>query len=105
MGAQILELNKEQFRSILYGEHMNIEVLEKLKEETTMIRKIVKDYESLQRCMAEARNETTKCAVDLGLEENVSKNHPSVISYLTGYTKGRVEVLESLKQVYNIKEV
>jgi hypothetical protein len=46
--------------------------------------------------MAEARDETTQVAQKLGLDQHALKNHPSVMSYLVGYIRGRYSIINSI---------
>lgn len=70
--------------------------VEELTKETNEVRKLIRDFESLQRDMLVAREETTQVAQQLGLDGNISKNHPSVMSFLVGYTKGRASIINTI---------
>lgn len=67
-----------------------------LQNETQEVRSLITDHENIQRDMAQARKETTDFAVGLGMDSNASKNHPSVISFLMGYAKGRTSIMSSI---------
>jgi len=70
--------------------------IEEMTRDTNEIKKLIKDYESIQRDMAVARDETTEVARNLGLDQHALKNHPSVMSYLIGYTKGRYSIINTI---------
>lgn len=70
--------------------------IDQLTKETNEIKSLIKDYELLQKEMADARDETTQVAQKLGLDQHALKNHPSVMSYLIGYTKGRYSIINSI---------
>lgn len=70
--------------------------IDELTKETNHIKGLIRDYELLQKEMATARDETTQVAQTLGLDGNASKNHPSVMAYLIGYTKGRYSIINAI---------
>lgn len=70
--------------------------IDELTKETNEVRGLIRDFESLQRDMAVARDETTQVAQKLGLDQHALKNHPSVMSYLIGYTKGRYSIINAI---------
>jgi len=71
--------------------------IDELKEQTEIVYTLIKDYEDIQKEMAIAREETTEFAKRLGMDQFVAKNHPSVMSYLVGYAKGRTSIISSIK--------
>ena len=52
--------------------------IDQLTQETNEIKSLIKDYELLQKEMADARDETTQVAQKLGLDQHALKNHPIV---------------------------
>lgn len=75
---------------------MNFSKMEELTKDTNKIKNLVRDYENLQKEMSDARDETTQVAQKLGLDQHALKNHPSVMSYLIGYTKGRYSIINAI---------
>ena len=70
--------------------------IDELKEQTEIVYTLIRDYEDIQKEMVIARDETTNFAKQLGMDQFVAKNHPSVMSFLIGYTKGRTSIINTI---------
>jgi hypothetical protein len=75
---------------------MTYSKIQELEKETRKVSSILRDYEMLQKEIADAREQTTEIAQHLGMDSNSVKNHPSVMAYLNGYTKGRYSIINAI---------